>query len=59
MKRTIVAGVRAALLSLGSIASAFADPPPPAQGSGGNSGQCTGPQDDLPASCRSQGGPGD
>jgi len=26
---------------------------------GGQSGQCTGPQDDRPASCTSQGGPGD
>jgi hypothetical protein len=60
MKRTIVAGVCAAVLSFGSIASAFADPPPPAPGNGGgNSGQCTGPQDDRPASCKSQGGPGD
>ena len=60
MKRTIVAGVCAAVFSLGSIVSAFADPPPPAPGNGGgNSGQCTGPQDDRPASCQSQGGPGD
>jgi hypothetical protein len=59
MKRTIVAGVFAAVLSFGSVASAFADPPPPAPGNGGgNSGQCTGPQDDRPASCKSQGGPG-
>jgi hypothetical protein len=60
VKRTIVAAACAAVLSLGSIASAFADPPPPAPGNGGgNSGQCTGPQDDRPASCQSQGGPGD
>jgi hypothetical protein len=26
---------------------------------GGQSGQCTGPQADRPASCNSQGGPGD
>jgi hypothetical protein len=26
---------------------------------GGASGQCTGPQADRPASCHSQGGPGD
>jgi hypothetical protein len=25
---------------------------------GGQSGQCTGPQDDRPASCNSRGGPG-
>ena len=60
MKRTLVAAACAAVLSFGSVASAFADPPPPAPGNGGgNSGQCTGPQDDRPASCQSQGGPGD
>ena len=60
MKRTIVAGVCAAVLSFGSVASAFADPTPPTNGGngGGSSGQCTGPQDDRPASCKSQGGPG-
>jgi hypothetical protein len=26
---------------------------------GGQSGQCTGPQDERPASCNSRGGPGD
>ena len=26
---------------------------------GGASGQCTGPQDERPASCQSRGGPGD
>jgi len=60
VKRTIVAGVCAAVFSLGSIVSAFADPSPPTNGGNGagSSGQCTGPQDDRPASCKSQGGPG-
>jgi hypothetical protein len=35
-------------------------PKPPAPGNGGGaSGQCTGPQDERPSSCTSQGGPGD
>jgi hypothetical protein len=35
-------------------------PKPPAPGNGaGASGQCTGPQDERPSSCVSQGGPGD
>jgi len=49
-----------ALLALAVTAPAWADPPPPAPGNGaGNSGQCTGPQDQRPSSCVSQGGPGD
>jgi hypothetical protein len=52
--------VLGAMLALGATAPAWADPPPPAPGNGGgNSGQCTGPQDDRPSSCVSQGGPGD
>jgi opacity protein-like surface antigen len=60
VKRTIVAAACAAVLSLGSIASAFADPPPPTNGGNGagSSGQCTGNPDDRPASCHDQGGPG-
>jgi hypothetical protein len=60
MKRTIAASICAAVLSFGSVATAFADPPPPTNGGNGagSSGQCTGPQDDRPASCKSQGGPG-
>ena len=60
MKRTLTAVAFAAALTFGTVAPAFADPPPPAPGNGGgNSGQCTGPQDDRPNSCQSQGGPGD
>jgi DHA2 family multidrug resistance protein-like MFS transporter len=40
-------------------AATLALPPPPAPGSdSGNSGPCTGPQADRPASCQSQGVPG-
>ncbi|HEX6578674.1 MAG TPA: hypothetical protein VF082_09925 [Jiangellaceae bacterium] len=60
MRRTLTAAAFVVALSLGTVGPAFADPPPPASGNGGgNSGQCTGPQDDRPASCQSQGGPGD
>ena len=53
----------AALLAVGALALSAA-PATAGQGEGpgnggGQSGQCTGPQDDRPASCRSQGGPGD
>ena len=42
------------------VPASLADPKPPAPGNGaGASGQCTGPQDDRPSSCKSQGGPGD
>jgi hypothetical protein len=49
-----------AALSLGGVGSAFASPSPPTNGGNGagHSGQCTGPQADRPASCQSQGGPG-
>jgi hypothetical protein len=60
MRRRIVALATGIVLSLGVVTPAFASPPPPAPGNGGgNSGQCTGPQADRPASCNSQGGPGD
>ena len=35
MKRTLTAVAFAAALSLGTVAPAFADPPPPAPGNGG------------------------
>jgi hypothetical protein len=43
-----------------TVGPAYAEPSPPTNGGngGGQSGQCTGPQDDRPASCKSQGGPG-
>ena len=53
----------AALLAVGALALSAA-PATAGQGEspgngGGQSGQCTGPQDDRPASCNSRGGPGD
>ena len=54
----------AGLLAIGALAMsatpAFANPSPPTNGGNGagQSGQCTGPQDDRPSSCQSQGGPG-
>ena len=52
----------AILLSVGALAipgSALAQPGEGPGNGGGQSKQCTGPQDDRPASCNSQGGPGD
>ena len=55
----------AALLSIAALATAAvpvaaASPSPPTNGGNGagKSGQCTGPNDDRPKSCKSQGGPG-
>jgi hypothetical protein len=53
-----------ATLALGAtsvvVPASLSAPKPPAPGNGaGNSAQCTGPQDERPSSCRSQGGPGD
>jgi hypothetical protein len=54
----------AGLLAVGALAMsatpAFASPSPPTNGGNGagKSGQCTGPNDDRPQSCKSQGGPG-
>jgi hypothetical protein len=47
-------------LCAGLVPAAWASPSPPTNGGNGagQSGQCTGPQDDRPASCQSQGGPG-
>ena len=49
-----------AALILGGASAALAEPSPPTNGGNGagQSGQCTGPQADRPASCKSQGGPG-
>jgi hypothetical protein len=60
MRAKLIAFLFAGMLALGVAAPAFGDPAPPAPGNGGgNSEQCTGPQADRPASCTSQGGPGD
>jgi hypothetical protein len=47
-------------LCVGLAPTAWASPSPPTNGGNGagQSGQCTGPQADRPASCQSQGGPG-
>jgi hypothetical protein len=47
-------------LCVGLAPAAWASPSPPTNGGNGagQSGQCTGPQADRPASCQSQGGPG-
>ena len=53
----------ATLLAIGAL-SITAAPAVAGQGEGpgnggGQSGQCTGPQDERPANCNSQSGPGD
>jgi len=51
-----------AIAALGTTAApmaALADQNEGPGNGGGQSGQCTGPQDDRPASCTSRGGPGD
>jgi hypothetical protein len=55
MKRMIVAVVVAAGVTIGSVAPAFGNPSPPTNGGNGagQSGQCTGPAADRPASCQS------
>jgi hypothetical protein len=61
MKRKVAAILASGALVIATTAPAFASPSPPTNGGNGagQSGQCTGPQDDRPASCKSQGGPGD
>jgi hypothetical protein len=53
MKRSIVAAVIAAGITIGTVAPAFANAPPPTNGGNGagQSGQCTGNPDGRPASC--------
>jgi hypothetical protein len=61
MKRKVAAILAGGALVIGTTAPAFASPSPPTNGGNGagKSGQCTGPNDDRPRSCKSQGGPGD
>lgn len=58
--RPIVTAAMVVAFALGGVGSALATPDPPTNGGNGagQSGQCTGPQADRPASCQSQGGPG-
>jgi len=60
IRRPLVAAAMIAALTLGGAGTALAVPSAPTNGGNGagQSGQCTGPQDDRPASCKSQGGPG-
>jgi hypothetical protein len=61
MRRKLVTTALAGAFALAFAAPVFADASPPTNGGNGagQSGQCTGPQSDRPASCQSQGGPGD
>jgi hypothetical protein len=58
--RKVLASMFVGLALAVTIGTGFADPSPPTNGGNGagQSGQCTGPQADRPASCQSQGGPG-
>lgn len=58
--RKAFASMFAGALLAATIGPALAEPAPPTNGGNGagQSGQCTGPQDERPASCQSQGGPG-
>ena len=59
VRRAVVSVVSAAVLFVGASATIASPQPPTNDGNGaGQSGQCTGPQADRPASCQSQGGPG-
>ena len=60
MRSRFVSLVLAAAFALATAAPVLASPQPPTNGGNGagQSGQCTGPQADRPASCKSQGGPG-
>jgi hypothetical protein len=59
-RTTAAAVMAAAAICVGLAPAAWATPDPPTNGGNGagQSGQCTGPQDDRPSSCKSQGGPG-
>jgi hypothetical protein len=53
--RSLAAVAMISALGLGSAGTAFASPSPPTNGGNGagQSGQCTGPAADRPASCQS------
>jgi hypothetical protein len=59
-RKTVAGLFVAGALCAGLTPAAWAEPSPPTNGGNGagQSGQCTGPQDERPSSCRSQGGPG-
>ena len=58
-RRTIAALFAVAALGVTAVPVAMADQGEGPGNGGGQSSQCTGPQDDRPASCNSQGGHGD
>ena len=58
-KRTFAALFAVAALGVTAVPAAWAGQGEGPGNGGGQSGQCTGPQAERPASCNSQGGPGD
>ena len=60
MRRKAAVAMLATAFGLAAAAPVWADAPPPTNGGNGagQSGQCTGNPDDRPASCQSEGGPG-
>lgn len=61
MRKTMAALLASAALAVALSPVAAANPSPPTNGGNGagKSGQCTGKNAERPASCQSQGGPGD
>ena len=59
MRRAMAALLATAALGVTMAPAALAGPNEGPGNGGGQSGQCTGPQDERPASCTSRGGPGD
>lgn len=59
-KKIVAVALSTAALAITAVPFAGASPSPPTNGGNGagHSGQCTGPNDDRPSSCKSQGGPG-
>jgi hypothetical protein len=58
-RKSAAALLALAAIGMSSVPVAFANPNEGPGNGGGQSGQCTGPQALRPASCTSQGGPGD
>jgi len=59
MSKKLAALLASAAVAVAAVPVATADQNEGPGNGGGQSGQCTGPQADRPASCQSQGGPGD
>ncbi len=58
-RRAVVGLMAVAAFATTAVPAALAGQGEGPGNGGGQSGQCTGPQDDRPASCNSRGGPGD